>query len=320
MNSIEPHDAGISCQKDEIRVLILLAAYNGAPWIGEQIQSILRQTHVRGHLVIQDDGSSDSTESVAAEFAASDCRIQVIRSCTTSGSASQNFFALIRTHDAAGYDFIALSDQDDVWNRDKLHNAITILTSRRSAGYSSSVTAFWPNQRTRKLRQRSAVTESDFLFEGAGQGCTFVLSKPFYTDLRIFLRAHEGLTRGLHFHDWTVYALARSWGLTWSFDPRSSMRYRQHKHNDTGARTSASGVFMRLSRIRSGWYEQQLLGISAICRAATSSSVIERWHTLLRAEKSLHRRLLIAKFLIRGGRRKKLDNAILLFSALIGWI
>jgi rhamnosyltransferase len=321
MKFIEAHNLGTASQDAKPKVLILLAAYNGASWIGEQIQSILRQTHVRPHIFIQDDGSSDSTATVAARLADSDSRVQVNRSTSSSGSASQNFFSLIRSHDAADYDFIALSDQDDVWNRDKLHNAVTLLISKKSAGYSSSVTAVWPSGKTRLLSQKDTVTESDFLFEGAGQGCTFVISRQFYAELRIFLSAHEPLTQGLHFHDWTIYALARSWGRTWAFDTRSTMQYRQHSQNDTGARASVSGIFMRASRIRSGWYEQQLLNISTLCRAAsTDSPIINRWHALMRSEKSLQRRLSIAQFLVRGGRRKRLDNVVLVFSALVGWI
>ena len=97
-------------------------------------------------------------------------------------------------------------------------------------------------------------TASDFLFEGAGQGCTFVLTADLYERVRRFLLTGGEVTHGIHYHDWLVYALARSWGLHWCFDAQPSLRFRQHAGNDTGARGTLQGVARRLSRIRHGWY------------------------------------------------------------------
>src|SRR6185437_14487000 len=47
--------------KSPPRVLVLLASYNGARWIGRQIESILAQEAVDVRIVIADDGSSDGT-------------------------------------------------------------------------------------------------------------------------------------------------------------------------------------------------------------------------------------------------------------------
>ena len=40
---------------------ILLAAFNGARYIREQLDSILRQTYTGWHLTAADDGSTDGT-------------------------------------------------------------------------------------------------------------------------------------------------------------------------------------------------------------------------------------------------------------------
>lgn len=45
-----------------------MAAYNGAPYIGEQIESILDQTDADWHLTISDDGSTDTTEAIVDEY------------------------------------------------------------------------------------------------------------------------------------------------------------------------------------------------------------------------------------------------------------
>ena len=46
---------------------ILLATYNGAAFVREQIDSILAQTDTHWHLTLSDDGSSDETPAILDE-------------------------------------------------------------------------------------------------------------------------------------------------------------------------------------------------------------------------------------------------------------
>ena len=45
----------------EKNIAILMATYNGALYLREQIDSILSQTYGKWHLYVHDDGSTDST-------------------------------------------------------------------------------------------------------------------------------------------------------------------------------------------------------------------------------------------------------------------
>src|SRR6185437_5624271 len=125
-----------------------------------------------------------------------------------TGSAAGNFLALIREHPADSVDFIAFADQDDLWDRDKVIKACRSIAAAGAAGYSSATLAAWEDGRRRILRPSGAQSCCDFLFEGAGQGCTFVLAAGFYGRLRRFVMDHPELTRNLHYHDWSAYALA----------------------------------------------------------------------------------------------------------------
>ena len=51
------------------RIEILMAAYNGTPFIGEQIDSILCQTDANWHVTVSDDGSTDGTDAIIDEYA-----------------------------------------------------------------------------------------------------------------------------------------------------------------------------------------------------------------------------------------------------------
>lgn len=271
-------------------------------------------------MVVRDDGSTDTTLEEITRFT-QDQRVR-LRTCTErAGSAAQSFFALIAESPADGFDFVALSDQDDVWDRGKLARACAVLQKATSAGYSGATRALWPDGRSSILRQADAVTPNDFLLEGAGQGCTFVLRNDFYARVRRFVLTHRSIVRELHYHDWALYALARSWGESWTFDPRVSTTYRQHAGNDTGARSSPAGWRKRVGLIKSGWYRRQLTLIAAMCRcAAPDDRVIREWSALLLAQKNWRRRLRIASACLRGGRRKRLDTAVVILSALAGWI
>ncbi|MDP9083124.1 MAG: glycosyltransferase [Pseudomonadota bacterium] len=303
------------------KVLVLLAAFNGSKWIVEQIESILNQAGVDLDLLVSDDGSSDDTLAKIARFA-HDQRVRVISPPAPTGSAAQNFLWLIRNTSVDGYEFFAFADQDDIWLPGKLRRGCSTLTTRSADGYSCAVTAFWSDGREKTLRQVNVVTASDFMFEGAGQGCTFVLTATFYCRLRAFFLEHGTQTRSLHYHDWAIYALARSWKNEWSFDRRPMLRYRQHPGNDTGARLSLGGVTKRLRLIKGGWYLEQLRAIVQVCAlAAPTDATIAEWNSLLNKPRSLTRRYRIARFFLKeGGRRRRSDNIILLGAAVLGWV
>lgn len=301
-------------------MLVLLAAFNGSPWIKEQLDSILRQVGVEVQVVINDDCSTDDTLTVLKSFSGNG-RVKLTSSSAGSGSAAQNFFHLIRNNSADGFDFVALADQDDLWDEDKLHRACCVAQKSPFSGYSSAVTAIWDNGRKSILKQEKVLTASDYLFEGAGQGCTFVLSTQFYRQLREFIINHDQLIRTLHYHDWAIYALARVWGLKWHFDPYPSMLYRQHGRNDTGARDSLGGIRRRLFLVTNGWYRTQLSVIVQLCSAGSPDDlVVAEWRSILAGSPSLERKLRAVRFCLRGGRRRKLDTVILVIAASIGWI
>lgn len=299
---------------------MLLASYNGAPWIVEQIDSILAQEGVDVSIVVRDDCSTDETAAKVAPFLRRS-PVRLTSGEAPTGSGAQNYFNLMRENPPDDFDFIALADQDDSWNVDKLSRACAQVGRGRCAGYSSATLAVWPGGRSAVLTQSARATRSDFLFGGIGQGCTFVLSSSFYARVREFLAGNPGIAGDIHYHDWALYALARTWGVSWVFDPVPSVRYRQHDRNDTGARTGISGLGKRLTLIRKGWYAGQLRAIAAMCAAADPANVlVSTWRSMLLAPATWSRRFEMARFCMGGGRRSLRDNAVLLTAALAGWL
>jgi rhamnosyltransferase len=302
------------------KVLVLLAAHNGAKWIVQQVETILDQQRVDVRLVVSDDGSHDDTLARVRQFAA-DPRVSIIAPPVPTGSAAQNFIWLIRNTRADGFDFVALADQDDIWHEDRLARASAALEQGGAAGYSCSVTAIWTSGRRKTQTQAQKSRRLDFMFEGAGQGCTYVLQTQFFRRIQEFFGCHTLDLRALHYHDWAIYALSRSWGLTWCFDAQSMVEYRQHEHNDTGTRFSRGGVVRRLRLIRSGWYARQMIAIARICAiAAPEDPGIADWMSLVVRPVGLTRQVKIAGICLIEGRRRLFDRLVLLTAALGGWV
>ena len=100
-----------------IKISVAIATYNGALYIEEQVQSMLSQTLMPFEIVVSDDGSTDQTLSILEKLsAASAIPIHIYRNQGKKGFTS-NFMNAMRH---CGGDYIALSDQDDVWVSVKL--------------------------------------------------------------------------------------------------------------------------------------------------------------------------------------------------------
>ena len=110
---------------DSVRpsVSVVMCTYNGAPYIPEQLDSILRQTYPIKEIIIQDDQSTDSTMEVLRAYAEKDERIRVYAVDERRG-INHNFITAI---DKARGDLIAWSDQDDVWLPDKVEKLVDLL-------------------------------------------------------------------------------------------------------------------------------------------------------------------------------------------------
>jgi glycosyltransferase involved in cell wall biosynthesis len=108
-------------------VSVVLASFNGAKFIREQLDSLANQTHLPHELIISDDGSSDETLSIATQFKnVAPFPVTIIRNERRLGYG-ENFLSAART--ATGV-YLAFCDQDDVWMPNKLEAAVTELSTQ----------------------------------------------------------------------------------------------------------------------------------------------------------------------------------------------
>ncbi|WP_151702582.1 glycosyltransferase [Nitrincola alkalilacustris] len=243
------------------RVLVCLAAYQGMPWLQEQVESILTQQGVDVTLLISIDPSADGTEAWFESLAAERDNIHVLPTQQRFGCAAANFFRLLREADVLDYDLVSLADQDDIWFPDKLVRAATFLEQHPGIdAYSSNVLAFWPDGRERLVRKAQPQVAWDHLFEAPGPGCTFVMRSDPVCRLQHFCKQNEQALGEVMSHDWFIYAWFRTQELRWFIDPEPGLRYRQHDSNELGMNRGLAAYRSRLSKVLKGeWFTQATL-------------------------------------------------------------
>ncbi|WP_323165107.1 glycosyltransferase [Pseudomonas atacamensis] len=246
------------------KVAVLLAAYNGAQWLEEQLSSILCQSAVDVRVYISIDPSGDDTEPFCVAYAARHPAVTVLPPAGPFGGASRNFFRLIRDVNLEGYDYVAFSDQDDVWHVDKLQRAVDAILLRGVDAYSSNVTAFWPDGKTRLLDKAQPQVAWDYLFEAAGPGCTYVMTRQLTEPLKLAVMNDWQRLQEVNLHDWYCYAFARSNGFTWFIDAVPTMQYRQHESNQVGANIGWGALIARYKSIHDGWWFSQVQLIASL--------------------------------------------------------
>jgi len=116
--------------KRQSLVSIVMATYNGEKFIAEQIDSILTQTYKNIELIICDDGSTDNTIEIVKEYMSRHDMIKLYQNFEPYGFV-KNFEKGIGLSTAK---YIALCDQDDIWEGNKLQLSMHEMYLRENKG------------------------------------------------------------------------------------------------------------------------------------------------------------------------------------------
>lgn len=245
-------------------VAVLLAAFNGEAWIGEQFDTILNQKDVVVTIFVSIDPSTDNTEKICRDYSIKYKNIIILDDAGKYGGAARNFFRLVRDVDLTGFDYVSFSDQDDIWYADKLSRGVAQITQRQLGGYSSNVLAFWPQGEQSVIVKSQPQRQWDYLFEAAGPGCTYVFSAALAAALKQSIVKNWLQINELGLHDWYSYAFARANGFAWFIDAVPSMRYRQHSSNQVGVNQGFAAFSYRAKKVVQGWGIRQAAMIAQL--------------------------------------------------------
>ena len=238
-----------------MKTVILLTAFNGERFLPAQLDSLTAQTDPDFTVLMQDDGSSDSTPQILEKYASSDPRFTFGGEQGRRFGAKGNFLSLIRQ---AQGDLFLFCDQDDIWKPDK----VSALKSAMSAAEESAAPgtpvlvhsdccvigedgsllhgSFFRHQGW----DPSAVSLQRLLVQNNVTGCAAAINRPLRD-----LAARYGKADRIFMHDWFLALTAASFGRVVFLD-RPLTLYRQHAANSIGA--SASGQVTRGFRALAG--------------------------------------------------------------------
>jgi len=264
-------------------VEILLASYNGELFIFEQLESLAEQSYVHWKLIARDDGSSDQTPEYLNSFARQHPgKVSIVRDSKGSLGAAGNFAELLQ-HSTA--DYLMFCDQDDVWLKEKLglslkriqeleaiHGKATPLlvhtdlkvVDKNLATLSNS---FWKHQ---NLDPRTGERWNRLLVQNVVTGCTTIIN-------RALREAALPIPGAAIMHDWWLALVASLLGRV-EFIDQPTVLYRQHGHNDTGAKKWGTRFILnRISKtdqVRKSLQKTQIQASALVQHLATKSNRI----------------------------------------------
>ncbi|PYC25622.1 glycosyl transferase family 2 [Aquipseudomonas alcaligenes] len=231
--------------KESLKVAILLCTFNGCKYLKEQLESFGSQEYKNWVVYVSDDGSHDGTFEMLECYSDKWPGRLHIRLGRKVGFAAN--FLRLTCDSGIQADFYAWSDQDDIWEADKLARAVRWLET-----VPDNIPALYCSRTLLVDADNNYIGISPFfpkppsfgnaLMQNIGGGNTMV----FNSAARKLLR-ESGENKSVISHDWWAYMVVTGCGGRVFYDRKPTLRYRQHGGNLVGMNANWAA---RLKRIR----------------------------------------------------------------------
>ncbi len=222
------------------RLDILMAVYNSADYIVDQLTSLINQTYPHFRVIIRDDCSSDQSTSLIENFISLYPEKFLLIKGKRNLGACHNFATLMRYARAP---YIMFCDADDVWLPTKIEESLTLMQKNEKI-YGDTVPllvhtdlavvdkqlqslnrSFWAFS---KIQPCSANFLNRLLAQNVLTGCTLLVNQP-------LLQLAMPIPKRAIMHDWWIGLVASVFGRI-DFIDKPTILYRQHGKNDVGAK------------------------------------------------------------------------------------
>ena len=207
---------------------ILISTYNGARYIKEQLDSILKQTFTDYHIYIRDDGSSDDTCGVIDDYLKNndlDDKVTFFKGKNIGFCAS--FFELMKN--TGNEKYYAFCDQDDVWLPCKLEYAVKWMYDNDASKPLLYHSGFEVANEDLTVRNRYPRTEFDYRFYNSiTSNLFFGFSVVINNTLRKMLLMAE--PSHIKYHDWFAAMITAAFGK-YHLSSRVEAIHRQYDNN-----------------------------------------------------------------------------------------
>ena len=203
-------------------ISVCLTTCNGEKYIKEQLNSILIQLSEEDEIIISDDGSTDNSIAILESY--NDSRIKMY--LNNFNSVVRNFEFVISQSKG---DLIFLSDQDDIWDRSKVKEYLSVFSKDDKTTLVISdlqlidkdgnfiQREFYRNKFTSKLSTN--LIQNNFI------GCSIAFRKEVKNYVLPF-------PKSLAMHDWWIGSCSIIFGKV-EFIDKKLLYYRRHDDNFT---------------------------------------------------------------------------------------
>lgn len=220
-------------------ISIVMATYNGSFFLKKQIESIIncdRFDELVKEFIISDDNSTDDTLMIINEYASNKSfRIKILKNEISKGVIG-NFTNGIRNSEG---EFIVLSDQDDIWEKDKLNSLYSVakkinekdtplvIVSDSSLINSDDREIASSFFKENHINLNSSIKPQSLVVKNFAQGCVMLFNK------RMKDTIDFNNNNGWIMHDWWILLIASKIGHIGVLN-KPLVKYRIHSGNVVG--------------------------------------------------------------------------------------
>ena len=216
---------------------IILSTYNGEKYLKAQLDSLFSQSYKNFRLIVRDDGSTDGTKEILNSY-----NIELLSSSENLG-VKKSFETLLKyACENSDAKYFMFCDQDDVWNSDKIEktlkkmqeletfygNEIPLLVHTDLEVVNEKLETLSDSMWKSEYINPKANTLNKLLIQNTITGCTMMIN-------RTLAMQSLSISPKAIMHDWWMGLIVGAFGKI-EFIEESTMKYRQHGKNDTGAK------------------------------------------------------------------------------------
>ncbi|HET7814851.1 MAG TPA: glycosyltransferase [Candidatus Baltobacteraceae bacterium] len=223
---------------------VVIPAYNCAPYVGQAIRSVLRQTIARSdvEIVVLDDGSVDGTQAVIERFGDA---VRFVQLAHGGVSRARNVGI-----EAARGTYVAFLDADDFWLPERLAHAAAVLSVERRVFANTEFYVETAGVRAERPYYRSRGLTCLFELPAPAQ-LAFALEDNFISSMTIVPRdalvKAGGFNTSLRYgEDWDLWLRLLDAGYAVRLSPEADAVYRYQRPGSTTTHTSSAKARDRL--------------------------------------------------------------------------
>jgi glycosyltransferase involved in cell wall biosynthesis len=206
----------------DLLVSIALCTYNGERFLPKQLDSLLRQSYKYIEIIAVDDCSTDNTWEILKDYAVKDERLKPYKNERNLGH-TLNFEKAISL---CSGEYIALSDQDDIWKTDKIASMMENVGDAALIYHDSD----FIDEQGNRISNRSMASQHRMY---QGESCLpIILGNNIHGHATLFslkLKDHLFPFNKDFSHDWAVAFAAFNLGSVKYLD-KILVHYRQHQY------------------------------------------------------------------------------------------